>query len=126
MSSVVLGALVTIALGLQILPWENGLKNFALICGALISVVNGIESVVGYRDLWIKQKATLLQLYDLQNEISFYQAGLEENEQVDEKIVSDFFEKYQTVWESSSNEWLRFRKDQKQEVANKGSYIAYN
>lgn len=121
LSSIVLGALVTIALGLQIIPWESALKNFALICGALISVVNGIQSVVGYRDLWIKQKATLLQLYDLQNEINFYKAGLEENEQVDEKMVSDFFEKYQIIWQSSSNEWLRFRKEQKQEEANKGS-----
>jgi hypothetical protein len=121
LSSVVLGALVTIALGLQIIPWATALKNFALICGALIAVVNGVESIVGYRALWIKQKVTLLNLYALQNEIDFYKAGLEDNEQVDENKVSEFFAKYQIVWESASSEWLRLRAEQEQEEANKGS-----
>jgi hypothetical protein len=119
LSSVILGALVTIALGVQILPWATTLKNFALICGALIAVVNGVESIIGYRALWVKQKVTLLNLYALQNEIDFYKAGLEDNEQVDENKVSDFFSKYQIVWESASSEWLRLRTEQEQ--ANKGS-----
>jgi len=121
MSSAILGALVTIALGLQISSLSVELKNFALVCGALISVVNAVESVVGYRALWIKQKVTLLQLYNLRNEIDFYKAGLEENDQISEKRVSEFFEKYQTIWESASSEWLRLRTEQEQEDASKGS-----
>ena len=91
MSSVVLGALVTIALGLQITSLATELKNFALICGALISVVNRIESVIGYRALWIKQKLTLSQLYALRNEIDFYKAGLEENDPISDQKVSGVF-----------------------------------
>lgn len=60
MSSALLGALVTVALGLQITSLTTELKNFALICGALISVVNAIDSVVGYRALWVKQKLAVV------------------------------------------------------------------
>lgn len=49
-SSAVLGALVTISLGLQTTSFTAELKNFALVCGALISVVNAIDSVIGYRE----------------------------------------------------------------------------
>ena len=120
MSSVTLGALVTIALGLQISALAVELKNFALVCGALISVVNAVDSIIGFRALWIKQKVTLSQLYDLRNEINFYKAGLEENDQIRDKHVSKLFEKYQTIWQDASNEWLRLRKEQEQNEANKG------
>ena len=121
MSSAVLGAFVTIALGLQTNYLTIELKNFALVCGALISVVNAIESVFAYRSLWVKQKVTLLQLYALRNEIDFYKAGLEENDQISERKVSEFFQKYQTIWETASSEWLRLREEQEQEEISKDS-----
>ncbi|PWH17418.1 MAG: hypothetical protein DDG60_02190 [Anaerolineae bacterium] len=114
-SSALLGAFVTIALGLQTTSLTTELKNFALICGALISVVNTLDSIAGYRALWVKQKLTLSQLYTLRNEIEFYKAGLEENDTVDEAKVQEFFAKYQSIWETASNEWLRLRKEQEQE-----------
>ncbi len=115
MSSAVLGALVTIALGLQTASLAAELKNFALVCGALISVVNAIDSVFAHRALWIKQKVTLLQLYSLRNEIAFYRAGLEESEPISERKLTEFFKKYQAIWDSASNEWLRLRQEQEQE-----------
>ena len=114
LSSAILGALVTISLGLQLNSFATELKNLALICGALISVVNAVESVVGYRALWVKQKVTLSQLYTLQNEIDFYKAGIEENDQVDEHQVSELFEKYLSIWETASSEWSRLRKEQEE------------
>ena len=121
MSSAILGALVTVSLGLQVTSLTTELKNFALICGALISVVNAIDSVVGYRALWVKQKLTLSQLYTLRNEIAFYKAGLEENDAIDERKTQEFFEKYQAIWETASSEWLRLRNEQEQEEASKAS-----
>jgi hypothetical protein len=120
MSSVTLGAFVTIALGLQISSLAVELKNFALVCGALISVVNAVDSIIGFRALWIKQKVTLSQLYDLRNEINFYKAGQEETDQISDEYVSKLFEKYQTIWKDASNEWLRLRKEQEQYETSKG------
>lgn len=78
-------------------------------------MINTIERVVGYRELWVKQKLTLSQLYALRNEIDYYKAGLVENDEVDEHQVNEFFKKYPAIWETASNEWLRLRREQEQE-----------
>ncbi len=110
-ASASLGALVTIALGLQ-LPEQAALfKNFALICGALIAIVNTIQSVFAFRDLWLKQKGTLLQFYSLRNQIEFYKAGLEETDEISPERVTQLFQAYQLIWQEDSTEWLRLRKD---------------
>ena len=111
-SSAVLGALVTVALGLQIESIEEVLKNIALVSGALISVVNAFESFFGYRSLWLKQKATLLNLYSLSNEIEFFKTGLEDSSDIDENVVSNYFQRYQDIWDVASEEWLRLRREQ--------------
>ncbi len=110
-ASASLGALVTIALGLQLPEQATLLKNFALVCGALIAIVNTVQSVFAYRDLWLKQKGTLLQFYSLRNQIEFYKAGLEEADEVNPERVAQLFEAYQRVWQEDSAEWSRLRKD---------------
>jgi hypothetical protein len=110
-ASASLGALVTIALGLQLPEQATLLKNFALICGALIAIVNTVQSVFAYRDLWLKQKGTLLQFYSLRNQIEFYKAGLEETDEISPERVAQLFEAYQRIWQEDSAEWLRLRKD---------------
>ncbi|MFN0110253.1 MAG: SLATT domain-containing protein [Blastocatellia bacterium] len=119
MASAILGALVTIALGVKIASWEDRLKDVALICGALIAVVNSARTIFSHRELWIKQKNTQLELYTLRNEIDFYKAGLEDADQISEEKLSAFFEKYQTIWATSSEKWLQLRKEQKQEELSK-------
>ena len=110
-ASASLGALVTIALGLQLPEQATLLKNFALICGALIAIVNTVQGVFAYRDLWLKQKGTLLQFYSLRNQIEFYQAGLEDTDEINPERVAQLFEAYQRIWQEDSAEWLRLRKD---------------
>lgn len=119
MSSALLGALITIALGVKSTSWADGLKDVALVCGALIAVVNAVGAIFAYRELWVKQKNTLLELYTLKNELNFYKAGLEPTDQISEEKVADLFEKYQLIWETSSEQWLRLRKEQQQEKISK-------
>lgn len=115
LSSALLGAAITIALGVKFASWADRLKDFALICGALIAVVNAVGSIFAYRELWIKQKNTLLELYTLRSEIAFYKAGLEDSDLISEEKLEAFFEKYQLIWATASEQWLRLRKEQKQE-----------
>ncbi len=115
MSSALLGALITIALGVKSTSWADRLKDAALICGALIAVVNAVGAIFAYRELWVKQKNTLLELYTLKNELNFYKAGLEPTDEISEEKVADLFEKYQMIWETASEQWLRLRKEQHQE-----------
>lgn len=111
LASASLGALITIALGITVPEQATLLKNFALVCGALIAIVNAVQSVFAYRDLWLKQKGTLLQFYSLRNQIEFYRAGLAETDEVSDEQVARFFEVYQRIWQEDSTEWLRLRKD---------------
>ena len=120
-SSVLFGAGVTIFLGLQIDGVEELFKNIALILGVMVTVVNSINSFFNFRSLWIKQKVTLLHLYSLRNEIEFYKMGMEEDETVKEQEVTNFFKRYQEIWETSSDEWLRLRSEDKHDDTNKDS-----
>ncbi len=117
LASASLGALITIALGLQLPEQATLLKNFALICGALIAIVNTVQSVFAYRDLWLKQKGTLLQFYSLRNQIEFYKAGLEGGDEVSPEQVARLFEAYQRIWQEDSAEWLRLRKESTLELS---------
>lgn len=97
--SILLGALITLTLGLDV-PIEYVLvqKNTALIIGALLTVINGINTLSDYRSLWTRQKTTLLNLYQLKSQLEF---RLSENN----SYVSDLFEKYLSIWEQDGQEW---------------------
>lgn len=97
--SILLGALITLTLGLDV-PTEYVLvqKNTALIIGALLTVINGINTLSDYRSLWTRQKTTLLNLYQLKSQLEF---RLSENN----SCVSDLFEKYLSIWEQDGQEW---------------------
>lgn len=97
--SVSLGAIITLTLGLDITEgYEDSQKNIALFFGAVLTVVNGWNALFDYKKLWIRQKSTLLHLYQLRNELAFRKAS-------NECQVTDLFEKYQHIWEKDGEEW---------------------
>lgn len=98
--SIALGALITLILGLDVAEKYTVLqKNVALFAGAALTIVNGWNAFSNYRKLWTRQKSTLLDLYQLKNELGYRMASSEEH------TFDDLFEKYQRVWEKDSNEW---------------------
>jgi hypothetical protein len=113
-ASAVLGALVTICLGLRLDTIDDQLlRNLALVFGSLIAVVNAVESFSRDRALWIGRQITLLKLFDLREQIAFLKAGLDEGEEVPRREVDRLFESYRAVWQSASAEWERlFREEQ--------------
>jgi len=98
--SISLGALITLTLGLVVAPDYASLqKNIALLMGALLTIVNGWGALFDYKKLWVRQKSTLLELYQLQNELGYRKS------KHNEPSVDDLFEKYQHVWKKDSYEW---------------------
>lgn len=94
------GVLITLTLGMDVAESNEQIqKNLALIFGGLLTIVNGWNALFDYKKLWVRQKSTLLDLYQLQNELG-YRKSKEECVEVD-----DLFERYQRVWEKDSNEW---------------------
>ena len=70
--SIVIGALITLALGVEVSEDHTQFqKNIALLLGVLLTVINGWNALFDYRKLWIRQKSTLLSLYQLRN-VNFF------------------------------------------------------
>lgn len=98
--SISLGALVTLTLGFEVADENVQIqKNAALLLGALLTIVNGWGAVFDYKKLWVRQKSTLLSLYQLQNELNFRKSVDEQSD------VEDLFIQYQKIWEIDQNSW---------------------
>ncbi len=99
--SIILGALITITLGFKISGYENLQKNLALCIGATLTIVNGWGASFDYKKLWIRQKSTLLDFYQLRNQLIFFR----ESDSLSNEDIKDMFERYQDIWERDSKEW---------------------
>ena len=97
--SIIWGALITLILGFDVSNENTQLqKNLALIVGALLTIINGWGVLFDYKKLWVRQKITLLSLYQLKNELDFRKS--KNNQKID-----DLFEEYQKIWEIDQNAW---------------------
>ena len=98
--SISLGALITVTLGIDVSSEYIELqKNIALILGSLLTLTSSWNACFDYKKLWIRQKTTLLALYQIKNELG-YRASKAEKTKID-----DIFDEYQRIWEQDSNEW---------------------
>lgn len=96
-----LGALITATLGLTLDGYQELQRNLALCLGVILTAVNGWSVIFDYKKLWIRQKSTLLNLYQLKNDIRFSQsAGLMSHDR-----QLELFERYQSIWEDNGSEW---------------------
>lgn len=109
--SVVFSAAVTVFLGLQVEGVETIFKNIALVFGVLATGINSVNAFFNYRSLWVKQKVTLLHLYNLNNEMRFFRAGMEEKDTISAEKVGAFFQEYQQIWDASTEEWVKLRSE---------------
>lgn len=99
--TIFLGLAITITLGLTIEGWEELQRNIALTLGALLTAVNGWGAMFDYKKLWYRQKSTLLELYQLRNEIKF---AMSQN-CISESKWEKLFEQYKSIWEDNGSEW---------------------
>lgn len=99
--SIGLGAAITLTLGLSFESIESQQQNIALLLSALLTAVNGWCAIFDYKKLWHRQKSTLLDLYQLKNEILFTMSL----EQQHQGKWDDLFKRYQIIWEENGTEW---------------------
>ncbi|WP_423252498.1 DUF4231 domain-containing protein [Vibrio vulnificus] len=99
--SIVLGALITVTLGIKLTGSDEFQRNLALALGALLTIINGWNAMFDYKKLWTRQKSTLLDLYQLRNELRFRLSQCS-TETIN---VADLFSRYQDIWERDGNEW---------------------
>lgn len=95
--SILFGALITLTLGLDVsVDYVTNQKNLALIFGALLTIINSWSAIFDYKKLWVRQKTTLLRLYQLRSKLDYRLTNSDD---------FDLFEEYLSIWEKDSEEW---------------------
>lgn len=95
--TILFGALITLTLGLDVsVDYVTYQKNLALIFGALLTIINSWNAIFDYKKLWIRQKTTLLRLYQIRSKLDY---RLTNNDDF------DLFEEYLSIWDKDSEEW---------------------
>lgn len=98
--AIISAGLITLTLGVDVAPESLSIqKNLALFLGFLLTVVNGWGVLFDYKKLWVRQKVTLLNLYQIRNELNFRKS------QSAELFIDDLFEQYQQIWEEDREAW---------------------
>lgn len=114
--SILFGALITLTLGLDVsVDYVTNQKNLALIFGALLTIINSWSAIFDYKKLWVRQKTTLLRLYQLRSKLDYRLTNSDD---------FDLFEEYLSIWEKDSEEWtsiVRSRSNTNVELEGKDS-----
>lgn len=95
--------LTTILVGVS-----NGHVNLSiisLITSSLLTFTVGLESYFSYQEQWVRQKWTLLQLYQIQNKIKL----MGEGEKMNSEIIEKYREEYLSIWEADLARWEKIK-----------------
>lgn len=109
-ASVLLATSITILLGLKF-P-DNQLRaelsDIALVLGGLITVLSAYEAFFDPRSLWVRETVTFARLKDLQRDLRFWAAGLEDVE-ADPKELERYKRRLDRILEESLKYWMKIR-----------------
>ena len=109
-ASVLLATSITILLGLKF-P-DNQLRaelsDIALVLGGLITVLSAYEAFFDPRSLWVRETVTFARLKDLQRDLRFWAAGLED-EEADPKELERYKRRLDRILEESLKYWMKIR-----------------
>jgi hypothetical protein len=109
-TSVLLATAITILLGLKFPDTQlrNGLSDIALVLGGLITVLSAYEAFFDPRSLWVRETVTFARLKDLQRDLRFWAAGLDE-EEADPKELERYKRRLDRILEESLKYWMKIR-----------------
>lgn len=110
-SSILFASIITILLGLKVDSfWSELFKNIALILGSVITVINAVDAFYNHRSLWIRRTVTLVRLYDLKRNLSFYISGLEQGE-INSERIDEYLFSFHQILNDDLNAWLKLREE---------------
>jgi hypothetical protein len=109
MAAVVLGAIITILLGLRVnSSISNVFANIALAFSAIILVVNTWDAFYNHRALWIQKTIMLSRLLELKRELVFYISGMEPSD-IDGKTLEKYLLQFESILKDDLKEWVKLR-----------------
>ncbi len=101
---------ITILLGLKFPDTQlrAELSDIALVLGGLITVLSAYEAFFDPRSLWVRETVTFARLKDLQRDLRFWAAGLED-EEADPKELERYKRRLDRILEESLKYWMKIR-----------------
>jgi hypothetical protein len=99
----VLGALTTLAVGLNQIYAGNALAALSLALAALTTVVAAATGWFSFQKRWVTSQRTLNQLYALRSQIHYQRAM--DNSVLDKAAVDGFHDRYQRILDEANAEW---------------------
>jgi len=109
MATICFSTIVTVLLGLQGLPYENIITNIAFSFGAIVTLLNALEPYFNFRAVWLDCEKAIARFQSVQDELSFYLAGMEGDE-VSSDRIDKIFDKYRSVWNDFDEARMQHRK----------------
>lgn len=101
-----LSAAATVILGLAEL---SGPAQWGFIFSALVTTAGAIEPFFNWRSRWVLAEEALAKWHRLDEDLTMYVADTEEQD-LDRARILSYHEKYCTVWEQLSRQWLEQRR----------------
>ncbi|GAB7194853.1 SLATT domain-containing protein [Dickeya oryzae] len=95
--------LTTILVGMS--NEHNNLSTFSLITSALLTLTVGLESHFSYQEQWVRQKWTLLKLYQIQNKLHL----IGEHEKPSQDVINLYIDDYLSIWDIDFSHWEKIK-----------------
>jgi hypothetical protein len=98
-----LGALTTLAVGLDQIYASDALAALSLALAGLTTVAAAATGWFSFQKRWVTSQRTLNRLYALRSHIHYLRAV--DNSAVDKAAVDGFYERYQGILDEANAEW---------------------
>lgn len=109
MGAALLGAAVTVLLGLKVSEdAEVTLKNIALVAGALVAILNAWDAFYDHKALWVKRSMTVARLKKLRRAFQLARAAKQE---LDPKDLEGFHATFDQILDDDLSSWVQMRSD---------------
>lgn len=102
----ILGALVTVLLGLNLKGYEEPIRIMSLIITAVVTILNAYNSFFSHKELWVANNSALNRFYALQFTIAFLE---ESGQPFDAATVNTLKDEYDQILNELNNNWLKGR-----------------
>ena len=102
-----LSSLTTILIGVGQIYNLTFISVISLVTSATMSFLTAWESLYGYRQRWIQNNDTLMQLYALDADIQYHKARSENHLTLEE--IDQFYNRYKKILQTANEKWREDR-----------------
>ncbi|MCK4562778.1 MAG: DUF4231 domain-containing protein [Flavobacteriaceae bacterium] len=102
----ILGATITVLLGLNISYLEYVFRGIALCLGAIITIYSAYNSFFNFKGLWLKYNDTKNKLYSIKDDLNYFLAG---NENINSEELNKFKKRLDNILSEINEEWTTLK-----------------